>query len=71
MVGFDWPALMCAGLQTPQAGGLGLLPEQFWQLTPRELSLMLGRASFQTPMGRARLDELVRSFPDRNKGELK
>jgi len=62
---FDWPALMRAGMQ-----GLGLPPAQFWDLTPRELMLLLGLE--QPPgggFGRARLDELARMFPDQATGK--
>ena len=34
---FDWPALMRLGL-----GQLRLAPDQFWALTPAELTLMAG-----------------------------
>jgi uncharacterized phage protein (TIGR02216 family) len=57
--GFDWPALMRAGLQ-----GLGLTPEVFWRLTPAELLLMLGDEAGQAPMGRDRLEALAARFPD-------
>ncbi|MBA85098.1 rcc01693 family protein [Thalassobius sp. S69A] len=64
MTGFDWPALMRAGLY-----GLGLQPEQFWRLTPAELQILLGAGTGHAPLGRARLDELLAAYPDRN-GEL-
>lgn len=57
---FDWPALMRLGLR-----GLGLRPAEFWALTPVELMVMLGREGGAAPMGRARLEELARAFPDR------
>jgi len=60
MNGFDWPALMRAGI-----GGLHLRPAEFWALTPVELMLLLGIESRRAPMGRARLMELARAFPDR------
>lgn len=60
MAGFDWSVLMRAGMR-----GLGLKPWEFWDLTPAELRLMLGEESGATPMGRARLDELMAAFPDR------
>ena len=63
--GFDWPALMRLGLR-----GLGLRPAEFWALTPAELVLMLGLDGSQAPMGRARLDELARAFPDHPVGGL-
>ncbi|MHC0053105.1 rcc01693 family protein [Actibacterium sp. D379-3] len=59
MTRFDWPGLMRAGMV-----GLGLSPAAFWALTPAELLLMLGHGSGPAPMGRARLDELARAFPD-------
>lgn len=60
---FDWPALMRSGLR-----GLGLLPRDFWALTPAELLMMLGTPAGSAPMGRARLDELSRAFPDQQTG---
>lgn len=59
MTGFDWPALMRAGLR-----GLGLRPDQFWQLTPAELLVMLGEGATDVPMGRSRLEELSQAYPD-------
>ena len=59
MSAFDWPALMRAGLH-----GLRLTPEQFWNLTPAELSLMLGIGPQTRPLGRDRLNDLIRAFPD-------
>lgn len=64
MSGFDWPALMRAGLC-----GLGLPPDQFWQLTPAELAMMLGQGGADAPMGRARLEELARAYPDNLENE--
>ena len=62
--GLDWPGLMRAGMQ-----GLGLRPEEFWALTPVELRLMLGRdGSGSVPLARARLDELLRAYPDQKGG---
>ena len=63
MAGFNWPALMHAGLYR-----LGLRPDQFWALTPAELLVMLGVDPKAGPMGRARLDDLLRAFPDDHKG---
>ncbi|MEM9579976.1 MAG: rcc01693 family protein [Pseudomonadota bacterium] len=55
-----WPALMRAGL-----GKLGLRPAEFWALTPAELMVMLGHGSRDgAPMGRARLSDLLRLYPD-------
>ena len=59
----DWPGLMRAGLHE-----LRLLPREFWALTPAELALMLGQGPKSRPIGRARLDELIRAYPDRGKG---
>lgn len=59
MSGLDWPALMRAGL-----GRLGLRPAEFWALTPAELAVMLGAGAGPGPMGRARLDALMRAYPD-------
>lgn len=55
----DWPGLMRAGLH-----GLGLHPDQFWRLTPIELRMMLGAEQAAPPLNRARLEDLVRAFPD-------
>ncbi|MCA8882328.1 MAG: phage tail assembly chaperone [Rhodobacteraceae bacterium] len=64
MTGLDWPGLMRAGMV-----GLRLTPAQFWALTPAELWLMLGHAQGgQDRMGRSRLDELIRQFPDKSEG---
>lgn len=57
--GFDWPAVMRAGMQ-----GMGLAPEVFWRLTPAELLLMLGDVPEAAPLGRARLEALIAQFPD-------
>jgi len=64
MSGFDWPALMRAGMQ-----GLRLTPDQFWRLTPAELRLMLGQGAGQAPMGRAGLDALQAAYPDKDLGD--
>ncbi|AUM73496.1 rcc01693 family protein [Paracoccus jeotgali] len=58
--GLDWPGLMRAGL-----AGLRLTPDQFWQLTPAELALMLGIEPDAAPMSRSRLEALSRLWPDR------
>lgn len=60
---FDWAGLMRLGLR-----GLGLRPAEFWALTPIELMVMLGRDQARPPMGRARLEELARAFPDDQPG---
>ncbi len=64
MTGFDWPALMRAGMQ-----GLRLRPEEFWKLTPAELRLLLGQAGAQAPLSRAGLDALLAAYPDKERGE--
>ena len=56
---FDWPQLMRAGLR-----GLGLKPGEFWALTPAELWLMLGTDSGAAPLKRARLEDLLKAYPD-------
>ncbi|MCB1359348.1 MAG: phage tail assembly chaperone [Maritimibacter sp.] len=56
---FDWPALMRLGLN-----GLRLPPDRFWALTPAELMVMLGKDGSSAPLGRQRLEELARAFPD-------
>lgn len=64
MTGFDWPALLRAGVM-----GLRLTPDQFWRLTPAELRLMLGQGGDQAPMNRAGLDALLAAYPDSKSGE--
>lgn len=59
MSGINWPELMRAGMS-----GLRLKPAEFWALTPAELMLMLGQGGGMAPMGRARLDDLLRAYPD-------
>ncbi|MCX7299282.1 MAG: phage tail assembly chaperone [Rhodobacterales bacterium] len=56
----DWLGLMRAGML-----GLHLTPDRFWALTPIELLMMLGIGGTTPPMGRSRLEELARAFPDR------
>jgi uncharacterized phage protein (TIGR02216 family) len=62
MTAIDWAGLMRAGLT-----GLGLTPEVFWRLSPVELRLMLGVEGTALPLTRARLEELSRVFPDKQK----
>jgi uncharacterized phage protein (TIGR02216 family) len=59
-VGFDWPALMAAGMRS-----LGLRPEEFWRLTPAELAFLLGQEGGRAPMDRAGLEALAARFPDK------
>lgn len=60
----DWPGLMRLGIVR-----LGLRPEEFWRLTPAELWLMLGDTPGRAPLGRARLDALMRAYPDHHGGD--
>ncbi|MDA7429832.1 phage tail assembly chaperone [Primorskyibacter aestuariivivens] len=60
----NWPRLMGAGLRV-----LGLRPAEFWALTPAELMLMLGVGGGDAPLTRDRLDQLIRAFPDEEKGQ--
>jgi len=60
--GFDWPALMRAGLHW-----LRLKPDEFWALTPAELQLMLGSGSGTAPMLRDGLAALMAAYPDNGK----
>lgn len=58
--GIDWLALMRLGLFQ-----LRLTPEQFWQLTPVELTVMAGGMPGVNPsMTRGLLEELCAEFPD-------
>lgn len=60
MTGFDWGGLMRAGI-----GHKGLLPHEFWALTPAELMMVLGLDGGGSPaMARTRLEELSRQWPD-------
>ena len=52
---------MRAGLR-----GAGLKPDEFWQLTPLELMVLLGREAGQAPITRSRLEELAAAYPDKN-----
>lgn len=62
--GFDWPALIRAGLH-----GLGLPPDTFWALTPAELQLMLGAADAKAPMLSDGLAALMAAYPDKTKDQ--
>ncbi|MFV0513147.1 MAG: rcc01693 family protein [Jhaorihella sp.] len=64
MSGFDWPGLMRAGMQR-----LRLTPEQFWELTPAELRLMLGQGGAGAALDRAGLEALMAHWPDGERGE--
>lgn len=63
-VGFDWPALMRAGLH-----GLGLSPDAFWALTPAELQMMLGSGDGKAPMLSDGLAALMAAYPDKTKDQ--
>lgn len=62
MNSLDWKSLMRAGFN-----GLGLKPAEFWALTPVELSIMLGIETKNMPLGRTRLEEMIRDFPDQER----
>lgn len=55
----DWPGLLRAGLCD-----LRLRPDEFWSLTPAELSMMLGLPAASRPMSRSRLFDLAALYPD-------
>ena len=59
MTPFPWGAAMQMGF-----GVMRLSSRDFWGLTPRELAAAFGAASGRTAPPRARLDELMRAFPD-------
>jgi uncharacterized phage protein (TIGR02216 family) len=61
----DWPGLMRAGMK-----GLGLTPEEFWNLTPIELKIMLGSDGPSPAISRARFDELAAAYPDTGKAGI-
>ncbi|WP_298836381.1 rcc01693 family protein [uncultured Roseobacter sp.] len=60
--GLDWPALIRAGIR-----GLGLRPEEFWQLTPAEFQLMLGEPGQSGPLLSGGLQALMDAWPDEEK----
>ncbi|MEH6830864.1 rcc01693 family protein [Sulfitobacter sp.] len=62
--GFNWPALMRAGLH-----GLGLAPAVFWALTPAELQIMLGSKPGNGPMLSEGLAALMAAYPDKIKDQ--
>ena len=64
MTGFDWPALMQAGLQR-----LRLRPDEFWRLSPAELALMLGQGGGRAAMTREGLAALQAAWPDQPRGK--
>lgn len=64
MSGFDWAALMAAGLR-----GLRLPPEVFWRLSPAELGFLLGHGTGAAPLTRERLEALAQAYPDQLRSE--
>lgn len=54
----DWPALMRLAHRR-----LGLAPEAFWRLSPRELTALLGDDA-PPPLTREGLTALAARFPD-------
>ncbi|MDZ7905062.1 MAG: phage tail assembly chaperone [Cypionkella sp.] len=67
--GLDFTGLLRAALAPTALGGLGLMPVQFWALTPIELRVMLGREGGGALMSRARLTELAARYPDAKRNE--
>lgn len=66
MASLDWPGLLRLALTPSRNGGLGLLPCEFWALSPVELRLMLGEHSGGTPgVSRGRLGDLMAAYPDK------
>lgn len=62
MTPFPWEAAMQVGF-----GILRLSPDAFWRMTPRELAAAITalRGGGGETIGRDRLAELMRQFPDR------
>ena len=56
---FPWKAAIGFGL-----GVLKLAPEQFWRMTPRELACAIEAVRGGAPLSRARLDALMKRYPD-------
>lgn len=56
---FDWPQLLRLGVRQ-----LGLRPAEFWQLSPAELMVMLGREAADAPMTPQGLAALMAAYPD-------
>ena len=61
MTRFAWRDLLRAGC------ALGMMPRDVWDLTPAELSFLLGKEGPAAPLSRARLEELAAAFPDEGK----
>ena len=64
MIRFDWAGLLRAGAL------IGLRPAEFWQLTPAELRLLMGKDGGSAPLTRTRLEELAAAFPDENREDV-
>lgn len=54
-----WAPLMALGFHQ-----LGLRPEEFWTLTPAELSAIAGAKTGGSALGRSGLEALMQKFPD-------
>lgn len=54
---FDWQGLLRNAVTQAR-----LKPDEFWELTPAELSLVLGLDAATPPLTRARLMELDRMY---------
>ncbi|WP_312528766.1 phage tail assembly chaperone [Paracoccus sp. (in: a-proteobacteria)] len=68
-LGLDWAGLMRVGMSPRAMGGLGLVPDAFWRLSPGELALMLGISPGAGVMTRDRLAELSARFPDADRAK--
>ncbi|MDF1729529.1 MAG: phage tail assembly chaperone [Sulfitobacter sp.] len=64
MSGLAWGLLLRAGLRD-----LRMRPAEFWDLTPAELQLMVGREGAPAPLRAAGLEALMAAYPDDPKGE--
>ena len=64
MARINWPDLLVAGLHR-----LGLRPDEFWDLTPGELMLMLGVFQGGQSTTRGGLEALSAAFPDEKETE--
>ncbi len=63
MTPFPWKQAIGFGL-----GVLRLSPEQFWRMTPRELSCAIATVTGRTvPLDRAGFSELMEKFPDESR----
>lgn len=55
---FDWEGLLKLGISQ-----LRLKPNEFWQLTPAELRMIVD-APTAAPLNRSKLADLMAAFPD-------